>query len=206
MKNLFFCSFMFKSKQSFKDYIGQFDAREILFIPTASHVEPRRDYVYRAWSHFESLGFRVRDLEVSELSREECLEQIEKAEILYVAGGNTFYLLQELQKKDLLDAIRKKVEAGMVYVGESAGAVLASHDIDYVYQIDPKEDAPELAGTKGLGLMDFYVLPHYLDRPFEEVTKATYDQYKDELDFVFIDNSQSIVSDGLDKIEIKTEN
>lgn len=205
MKNLFFCSFMFAAKESFREYISRFEAKDILFIPTASHVEPRRDYVYRAWSYFESLGYKVKDLEVSEISSEEAKRQIEDAEILYVAGGNTFYLLQELQKKDLLDIIRKKVEKGMVYVGESAGSILASSDIDYVHKIDPKDQAPELLDTKGLGLMDFYVIPHYLDRPFEEVTQATYEMYKDELELVLIDNKQSIIADGSGKFEIKTD-
>lgn len=64
MKNIFFCSFMVKAKDHFKDYIKNFEAKEILFIPTASHKEPHRDYCYRVWSIFEDLGFRVRDLEV----------------------------------------------------------------------------------------------------------------------------------------------
>lgn len=90
----------------------------------------------------------------------------------------------------------------MVYVGESAGAVLASPDIDFVHMIDSKEEARELQGTEGLNLVDFYLLPHYNDRPFEEVTLKTEQEYGDKLDLLKIDNNQAVIigADGQMKI------
>src|SRR5688572_15137127 len=46
---------------------------------------------------------------------------IERAECVYVGGGNTFRLLHDLQRLGVMAALRRRVEGGMPYVGISAG-------------------------------------------------------------------------------------
>ena len=52
----------------------------------------------------------------------------------------------------------------MVYIGESAGSIILSNDVKYVYDIKkgtkPKYDVV-LDTYKGLGLIDIYIYPHY---------------------------------------------
>ena len=47
----------------------------------------------------------------------------------------------------------------MVYVGESAGAIITAKDIDYNKIMDDKTVAMELNDTEALNEVDFYVLP-----------------------------------------------
>ncbi|MCP4354209.1 MAG: type 1 glutamine amidotransferase-like domain-containing protein [Proteobacteria bacterium] len=77
-----------------------------------------------------------------------------------ISGGNTFYLLQEIVKKDLFPVIHQKLEEGVLYIGESAGAALACEDIKYMTPMDSPELTPNLKSTKALGLFSIPVIPH----------------------------------------------
>ena len=73
---------------------------------------------------FRTLGFSVDILDIANTSEVIIKEKIKQTPCLYISGGNTFYLLQELKKKNLLDLINLRISEGMVYIGESAGAMI----------------------------------------------------------------------------------
>jgi dipeptidase E len=53
------------------------------------------------------------------------------------------------------------VETGsLIYVGTSAGALLAGPDLAPAAAEDNRAAAPELESTRSLGLVDFTILPH----------------------------------------------
>ena len=136
------------------------------------------------------------------VSVEDIKNKIEKANYLYVGGGNIFYLLQELKRKNLIYFIKNRVNSGMTYIGESAGAIITSKDIEYTDLMDDKTIAKDLKEYSGLNLIDFYIVPHLNEFPFEESSKQTVEKYKDNLNIIAINNSQAIILKD-DKFEIK---
>jgi dipeptidase E len=82
---------------------------------------------------------------------------VEQAEGLFVGGGNTFRLLNELYRRDLLEVIRNRVRAGMPYLGVSAGTNVACPTIMTTNDM-PIVQPPSLAA---LGLVPFQINPHY---------------------------------------------
>ena len=203
MKKLFLCSYFAGVKDTFKNFMNNnTKGKKVLFIPTANIDEETKFLVDEAKEVFESLGMEVEDLEISKLNEKTIKNKIEKANYLYVSGGNTFYLLQELKRKNLIDFIKNRVNFEMTYIGESAGAIITSKDIEYNYLMDDKTIAKDLKEYSGLNLVGFYVVPHLNEFPFEESAKQTVEKYKNKLNIIAINNSQAIIVKDK-KFEIK---
>ena len=197
MKNLFLTSYFAGTAELFQNYFeGRTVKRKVLFVPTAGKVEEYNLYVEEAMNAFEALEFEIDVLDVSAIDEKAAKEKISDTECLYISGGNTFYLLQELKKKHLIGVIRGKINEGMIYIGESAGAIIASPSIEYNQIMDDKSIATELSSYDALGVVDFYVLPHYNEFPFEETADKTKEVYGKELRLLPINNSEAVIVSG----------
>ena len=197
MKQLFLCSYFAGVKELFRQYASEKQlGKQVLFIPTAGNVEEYRGYIDEALQTFEDLGFQVEVLDILACDRETAQAKFFQSKLLYVSGGNTFYLLQELKKKQLLSLIKERIADGMVYVGESAGAIITAKDIDYNKIMDDKAVAEELYDTAGLDEVDFYVLPHLGEEPFVESAQTTLDTYSAQLNLLSLNNHQAVLVEG----------
>lgn len=127
---------------------------EVLFVPWA--LADHDGYADAIRSAFEPLGKRVRSIhEESDLRG-----AVRSAGAIFVGGGNTFRLLDRLQKEGLVSLIRERVEAGeLVYTGSSAGSNVACPTIRTTNDMPILE--PE--SFKAIGLIPFQINPHYLD-------------------------------------------
>ena len=168
----------------------------VAFIPTANLPQRSDGYVQEARQAFTDMGCRIDDLEVSTADPETIRRSLEEDDLIYLSGGNTFFLLQELRRSGAADLIRQQVDQGKPYIGESAGAVVTGPDIGFLDAMDPRSAAPDLDSTAGLGLVDFRLLPHLDSEPFAEVTRKILDRYGDEGPMVAISNSQAVAVRG----------
>jgi dipeptidase E len=128
-------------------------ARRLLFVPFA--LADQAAYTGRARERFAREGIEVEGLP----DGAGALARVDEAEALFVGGGNTFRLLDRLQRHRVLEPIRGRVRGGMPYIGASAGTNLACPSIRTT------NDMPivEPAGFAALGLVPFQINPHYLD-------------------------------------------
>ena len=165
------------------------ESKKILFIPTATNADEYKKYIHLTQKVFEDFGYEVENFDVSIFSE----EKLSEAKIVFISGGNTFYLLQELKRKNLTSYLKERIENGLLYIGESAGSVIAAPDIEYASVIDDETVATELDDYAGLNLVDFYIVPHFEEEPFVESSRNTVELYKDKLDLKLINNKEAIL-------------
>lgn len=84
---------------------------------------------------------------------------INAADVVAISGGDPFHLLAVARRVAFGDAVRPALEAGAVYIGYSAGAMLAGPTLRPLSLTSPFTPPPGLDLT-GLGLVDVLALPH----------------------------------------------
>lgn len=135
-----------------QDFLGP-DVRRVLFVPFA--LRDRAGYARQARERLAAMGYSAESIEATTSPA----EAVASAEAIFIGGGNTFRLLDSLQKTGLLSAIRKRVRAGTPYLGSSAGSIVACPTLQTT------KDMPivQPGSFEALGLVDFQISPHFLD-------------------------------------------
>ena len=204
MKKLFLSSAFASVASLFPAFAGEpHTGKTVTFIPTASIREEVTFYVDADKKAFIDLGLIPDELEISTASNEEIFKKITNNDYIFVSGGNTFFLLQELRKTGTDKIIIEQVTLGKPYIGTSAGSVIMSPNIEYIKHMDDIKTAPELIDYSALGLVDIYPVPHVSAPPFKESAEKIILEYGSGLKLYPITNEQVIIVRGN---EIKVEN
>lgn len=132
-----------------------------LFIPTASHdASVYCDIVREVYGR--ELGCRYDDLKVMDgaLTREMISEKIEAADIIYVGGGNTDFMLHVWKHLEIDKQLISAGERGAILGGVSAGAICwfdQGHSDSESFSDNPDWN---YTSVKGLGLIPAMGCPH----------------------------------------------
>lgn len=193
MKKLFLTSVFAKTAKEFKKFYGETNGKSAVFIPTAANADGGGTiYVKRQRRALEKLGIKACVLDISVAESNEIMAKLLNSDIIYIGGGNTFYLLQELKRSGADKLIKEQVLLGKAYIGESAGAVVAAPCIDYIEDMDKRDAAPNLKDCSALGLVDFYTLPHMNSFPFIRASRMIAEKHSNDLKLLPITNRQAV--------------
>ena len=128
----------------------------ILFVPYArpggiSHEA----YTNTAKKAFSKIGKSVKGIH----EYNHPIDAIKNAEGIFVGGGNSFLLVKQLYKYNLLLAIKNSLSMGVPYLGTSAGSNICG------LSIGTTNDMPIVypPSFNALGILPFNINPHYID-------------------------------------------
>ena len=210
MKKLFLASYFAGVADLLPDFVREdLTGKKAVFIPTAGlhemSAEDRAalDEINAAdKAALQKHGFIVEELEISGAPYDAIEESITNADCIFVCGGSTFLLLQELRRKGADKLIARHIENGKLYMGTSAGSIIVQKDIVADGVDDPKF-APELNGDfTALGFIDFYLYVHYGSHYWGDDDEYIR-KYYSGLNYKKLTDKQAVTVDG-DQIEIVT--
>ncbi|MEP3207601.1 MAG: dipeptidase PepE [Maribacter sp.] len=129
---------------------------EVVFIPYARPSGISYDeYTSIAEIAFQKINTHIRGIH----TYENPVEAIQNAKGIFTGGGNSFILVDELYKHNLIQPLQEAIQNGTPYLGTSAGSNIAgpsvktTNDMPIVY----------LPSFDTLGIVPFNINPHYLD-------------------------------------------
>jgi len=136
--------------------------QSILFIPFARPSGITHDeYTLKVAQAFAKIDIQVQGIHEFEDPK----KAIREAKGIFTGGGNTFLLVSQLYKFDLMHLLSETVKKGTPYLGTSAGSNICglsmqtTNDMPIVYP----------PSFQTLGIIPFNLNPHYLD-PIEGST------------------------------------
>ena len=146
-----------------------------LFIPTASHDSmPYFNSFRKTYTSVYDIKADVALTVYGEMSLEKIREKFEKADFLYVGGGDTLFMLEHWKKTGLLPLVRDAYERGVIVCGLSAGAICWFETM-YTDSAQP-QTGEEYALYPGLNWIKGTISPHYNQRVLDFDQKISYNK------------------------------
>lgn len=181
------------------------DNPKIGYIASASDIT--RKYYNPKVEYYKKLG--IESLLYFDLDKEFDETKIDDllcCDAIHLSGGNTYWFLSSLQKRNFISLLQNYVLEGKVLIGVSAGSILMSQTIDIAQFGD--DNFIDLKNTQALDLINFEFMPHwntdfkYLDevKQYSKTSQKTVYSCKDGDGIVIEDNKMNFYGDIL-KIE-----
>jgi dipeptidase E len=149
----------------------------------------------------------IQDLDLRNKNQEHVEEMLSTKDIIFVNGGNTFFLLDCMRKAGFEKALKKLLSEDKLYVGVSAGGIVVTPNIA-IAAVEPGDaNNVGMQDFTGLDVVNFEFSPHVPDmvsyESVEKYSKTTRNKIYSVNDYAAVlvqDNKVSIVGDGKYKI------
>lgn len=128
----------------------------IVFIPYARPSGLSHDaYTEIAQKAFQNIGKTIIGLH----QFDDPIQAIKDAKGIFVGGGNSFVLVDQLHRKNIMNTLKSVVNSGTPYLGTSAGSNICG------ISMGTSNDMPIVhpPSFETLGIIPFNINPHYLD-------------------------------------------
>jgi len=165
-----------------------------LFIPTASHdFMPYYNTFHKVYTGVFDIKTDVALSVFKEVDLEKMKAKFEKADMIYVGGGDTVFMIEEWKKSGLLPLIEDAYNRGVILAGLSAGAICWFSDIYTDSALVNGDGEEKYAMFSGLAWKKGVISPHYNTRmlDFDKIVCYNYDRA-----LGIEDNSAIVIENG----------
>ena len=165
MSNIFLTSAGLKTPVIAKEFIKILSKEpsklKLAHIITASNVAPDTAYVQKDKTIMKKLGFQVTDIDIKDFNQQDLTKKLKGFDIIYVQGGDGFYLLKQVRKSGFTQVVKELLKKGKIYVGVSAGTYIACPTIDMHTWKDNQREQYGLTDLTAMNLVSYLVSVHY---------------------------------------------
>lgn len=140
-----------------KKYVNEAKKKAVIVTTASAQYKDKDCHIPRLIRELNLLGLNVDFLDIEFQSP----QLLYKYDVIEILGGNPFFLLHQLNKKNCKSIFRDLIKKRIV-IGISAGSIVFQKSIELVAQYSPEMN--ENIGLKDLaamGLTDEEILPHY---------------------------------------------
>ncbi len=176
-----------------KEHAGE-NRANALFIPTASHdFMPYYNTFHKVYTGVFNIKTDVALSVFKEVDMEKMKAKFEKADVIYVGGGDTVFMMESWRETGLLELIKDAYNRGVIIAGLSAGAICWFSDIYTDSALVNGDGEEKYSMFKGLGWINGVISPHYGARmlDFDKIVCYNY-----ESAFGLEDNAALVIEDG----------
>ena len=103
---------------------------KVLFIPTAAISDGAKAFAKECRKEIIDVGILDENVITFDLDREITFEEVNEFHVIYFSGGTTEHLLKEVNRTGFNEILNAFVDNGGVYVGVSAGSIIATRTLD----------------------------------------------------------------------------
>jgi len=175
------------------------DVISVALIPNSKDffAERARNYLINDFvAYMEQLGLNVEVVDLRDYSDYDALKQkLASHDLIWSMGGNTFNLRYEMKRSGFEKIIRELLNEGIVYGGDSAGALVAGISIAGIESADKPQFAEEVI-NEGLNLIPFFFLPHVDSPGYAHVIPVFKDLHQGDDNIIELKDSQAFIFDG----------
>jgi dipeptidase E len=177
-------SFSTVAKELYAKGILPNEIKRVAFIPTAGDLYTSKPWMEADRKALSDFGYVVSDVDLKEKHASELFDELTTFDIIFVAGGNTTYLFEYAHVSGFVTIINNLLTRGCIYIGSSAGSLLAGPSVEPFVEDDLSELPKDFAlhNSDGLNLVDYIILPHYPN--FGESNDRIAEKYVARYDFI----------------------
>jgi peptidase E len=174
--------------------------KKVLFVANAA--DPYADRFWVDWDRnkFKELGYQLHELDLRETTPEKLKRFLQSNDILHICGGSVYYLVSLIRERHFDNIITQAIrDEAVVYTGTSAGSIIVSDNIRaFSYDEEEREYIKKVPDHKGLGILNFAIMPHCNNPDFvSEHKKVVEKMAGDPTAIFYIQDHQVIwVKDG----------
>ncbi len=172
------------------------DKIKIALIPNAKdyYAEKARNVkIQSTIDYFNTIGikhFKVVDLLGNDT--ENLRQELKDCDVIWCMGGNTFCLMEVIQKSGFEIVARELLENNIVYGGSSAGAIVAGITLKGVEFADDPRFAESVVWD-GMGLIDKIVVPHVGSEMFGFGIEELKEMHRNSSKLIELTDDQALV-------------
>lgn len=134
---------------------------KIAFIITAGQKSTSGNYLIRHRARFNELGWNYAEIDIAGKTKTQLKKILTGYDIIFMGGGNTFYLLKCVRKSGFAEVAKDLIAQGVIYIGVSAGSYIACPSIIMSTWIEKGKDRYGITNFTAMNWVPFLIKAHY---------------------------------------------